>query len=159
MNKMEMISQMKKMIEADPALNISEWEATFNFVNGELVSKKLIDLNAMNIEGLPERAAGDITAVEMFVLASANCYVTSLFVLAYNEKMPLEKVQIVFSGKFAKSPFLGITAGHSGMTEPTLTLTVETSASADELKKLATTALERSPVLSSLNEPVEFIIK
>ena len=54
MNKFDMINQMAKMIEADPSLNVSEWQATFNFADGELVSKELVDLNGIEIEGLVE---------------------------------------------------------------------------------------------------------
>lgn len=67
-----------------------------NFENRELVSKELIELNGIEIEGIPELPEGDITAVKMSVIAAANFYVTSLFLLAYNEKMPIEKAEIVF---------------------------------------------------------------
>ena len=158
MNKFDMINQMAKMIEADPSLDVSEWQATFNFADGELVSKELVDLNAIEFEGMPERAPGDMTAVELSVMAAANCYVTSLFLLAYNEKMPIEKAEIVFTGKFAKAPFLGLTEGYTGISDPTLVLTAESSAPTDEFNNLATRAFDRSPVLSSLNAPVAFTI-
>lgn len=154
MNKIEMINTLKSMIEADPSLAVSEWQGTFTYEAGEMTSMKLEDLNGIEMEGMPAPKPGELKPVEMSVVAAANCFSLTFHVEAYNAGIAIDKAQIVFTGKFDKAPFLGISEGNSGMTEPTLELTVDSSTSKEDIEKIALIALKRSPVLSSFKEQV-----
>ena len=159
MNKMEMINYMKNMIEEDSNLDISKWESRLDFTRGDLVEAKLTDLNAIKIKGMPEPKPGEMTSVEMIVQSASGCYATTLHLLAYNKKINLDKVTIIFNCQFAKAPFLGIREGNSGMVEPSIDLFIESETDKKIIKDLAEIALKRSPVLSSLKEEVELNIK
>src|SRR5699024_4679638 len=78
MNKMEMIQEMARRIQADDSLAVSEWRGTFEFVDGELAASELENLNKIEIEEMPEMPEGKMTAVEMLVVSTANCYATTL---------------------------------------------------------------------------------
>ncbi len=159
MSKMQMINQMKENIKADPALDVSEWQNTLHFKAGELEKMELVDLNPIEIKGMPERKEGDLTAVEMAVVSAAQCYATTLHMLAYNEDISLDEVSIIFTGKFARAPFLDIKEGNSGLTNPSIEVSITSSASAEKLDAIAKKSVELSPVLQSLKEKVELVIK
>lgn len=159
MSKMQMINQMKENIKADPALDVSEWQNTLHFKAGELEKMELIDLNPIEIEGMPEGKEGDLTAVEMAVVSAAQCYATTLHMLAFNEDILLDEVTITFTGKFARAPFLGLTKGNSGLTNPGIEVSMNSPAAADKLDDIAKKSVELSPVLQSLKENVELVIK
>src|SRR5699024_7518217 len=159
MNKMEMRQEMAKRIQGDDSLAVSEWRGSFGFVDGELVKSELENLNKIEIEGMPEMPEGKMTAVEMLVASTANCYATTLHKNAFTDKIPLTKVKIQVTGKFDQRPFLGLSDGHPGMTEPEIILSVESSAGAKAIEKIAKASIAQSPVLMSLNQEVSLTIQ
>ena len=159
MNKMEMLQEMAKRIQADDSLAVSEWRGTFEFVSGELVASEMKNLNKIEIEGMPEMPKGKMTAVEMLVTSAANCYAMTLHKNAFTNKIPLTKVKIQITGKFDQKPFLGLSDGHPGMVEPEIVLSVESSAHAEAIEKIAKASITQSPVLMSLNQDVSLIIQ
>ncbi|HEX6594550.1 MAG TPA: OsmC family protein [Bacillota bacterium] len=159
MNKMEMFQEMAKHIQADDSLAISVWRGTFEFVGGEPVASKIENLNEIKIEEMPEMPEGKMTAIEMLVVSAANCYATTLHKNAYSNKISLTKVKIQVTGKFDQKPFLGLSDGNPGMIEPEIVLSVESSADATAIEKIAKMSITQSPVLMSLNQDVSLIIQ
>lgn len=64
MNKMEMIQEMARRIQADDSLAVSEWRGTFEFVDGELSASELENLNKIEIEEMPEMPEGKMTRLK-----------------------------------------------------------------------------------------------
>ncbi|HLR79420.1 MAG TPA: OsmC family protein [Bacillota bacterium] len=157
MNKMEMFQEMTKRIQADDSLAVSVWRGTFEFVGGEPTASKIENLNP--IEGMPEMPKGKMTAVEMLVVSAANCYATTFHKNAYFNKISFSKVKIQFTGKFDQKPFLGLNDGNPGMIEPEIVLSVESSADATKIEKIANLSITESPVLMSLNQDVSLTIQ
>lgn len=115
-----MISKMTDSIKTDPALDVSEQKNTLQFKADELERITLEDLNAIEMEGMPEPKEGELTAVEMSVVAAAQCYATTLHLQAYNEGILLNEVMITFTTKFDRAPFLSIREGNTGMYDPVI---------------------------------------
>lgn len=158
MNKMEMIQQMAKEIQKNPELSVSTWQGTFRFEAGAPVFKELKDLNEIYIEGMPELPEDQMTAIEMLLASMANCYATTLHMLAYGAKIPLNKTEIIVTGDFDRSPFLGLSDGNPGLMNPKLELSVASSVEQEAVIAIAEKALKQSPVLSSLGEELQLIV-
>lgn len=95
----------------------------------------------------------------MSIVSASQCFATTLHLKAYNEGIPLNEVIITFTGKFAKAPILGITEGDSGLYDPAIELSMESSTSPEKLEEIAKRSIKLSPVLSNLKEPVQLVIK
>lgn len=158
MDKIAMINNMIKGIEADPSLDVSKWVNTLHFIDGELKEMTLEDLNGVEMPNMPERDLTNLTAVEMLVVSASKCFATTLELEAYKANIPLNEVTITFTSKFAKAPFLSLREGNSGLHEPHVELTVVSSAEQDKIEHIAKRSAELSPVLSSLNEPVTLVV-
>src|SRR5699024_2312374 len=158
MDKIAMINNMIKGIEADPSLDISKWVNTLYFIDGELKEMTLEDLNGVEMPNMPERDLTNLTAVEMLVVSASKCFATRLELEAYKAYIPLNEVTITFIGKFAKAPFLSLREGNSGLHEPHIELTVVSSVEQDKIEHIAKQSVKLSPVLSSLNDPVTLVV-
>ncbi|MDV6378167.1 OsmC family protein [Sporosarcina sp. GW1-11] len=159
MGKVEIMTQMKKMIEKDPKLAISEWQGTCNYVVGELVSLKTTDLNEIKIEDIAKPGEKQVVPVELFVASAVTSFGMTFHLEAHNEGVIIDKAKIIFSGTFDKAPFLGIKSGHSGVTSPMIVLSAESATNKGKVAEIAAIAIERSPVLTSLKEQVTLHIQ
>src|SRR5690625_6250555 len=78
MDKIAMINNMIKGIEADPSLDISKWVNTLYFIDGELKEMTLEDLNGVEMPNMPERDLTNLTAVEMLVVSRSEEHTSEL---------------------------------------------------------------------------------
>ncbi|WP_240315724.1 OsmC family protein [Sporosarcina sp. PTS2304] len=156
---MEIMNYMKRKIEEDPSLAKSEWQGTCNYVVGELVSLKTVDLNEINVDDVAKPGEMQVVPVELFIAAATTSFGMTFHLAAHNEGIVIDKANIVFSGTFDKAAFLGMIDGYSGITRPMLVLSVESSTNKGKLAEIAAIAIERSPVLSGIKEQVVLHIR
>lgn len=159
MSTVRTMSEMKKLIEEDPSLGISEWQGTSTYVVGELVAVKTVDLSHIKIEEIVKPEEKPVVPVELFVASAATSFGMTFHLQAHQEGIIVDSATVVFSGTFDKAPFLGINEGHSGITNPMIVLTVESATTKGKLAEIAAIAIGRSPVLSSLKEQVTLHIR
>src|SRR5699024_3537741 len=117
MDKIAMINNMIKGIEADPSLDVSKWVNTLHFIDGELKEMTLEDLNGVEMPNMPERDLTNLTSVEMLVVSDSKCFAITLDLVDYQAKIPLNEVSITFTSKFAKAHLLILREGNSGLHE------------------------------------------
>lgn len=158
-DKIKMLTLMTDRIKADPALDVSDWKNTLHFKAGELEKMELENLNEIEIEGLAEPEEGDLSPVEMTVVAVSQCYAITLYLQAHNEGISLDEVTIIYTGKSYKAPFLSIREGNSGLFDSKIELSVVSSAEKEKIAEIAKRSMELAPVPSSLKEPIELVIK
>lgn len=60
MSKMNMITKMIDSIKADPSLDVSEWKNTPHLKAGILEKMEIEDLNAIEIDSMPEPEEGEM---------------------------------------------------------------------------------------------------
>ncbi|GKV67310.1 MULTISPECIES: OsmC family protein [unclassified Sporosarcina] len=158
MSRVEIMMEMKKKIEENPSLAISEWQGICKYVVGELVSLEVKDLQEMNFKGLLKPGEERVMPVELMVAAAASSFGVIFHMEAFNQGITVDSAEVVFYGTVNKAEYLGIKEGNSGITKPMITLKVHSSAYKGKVAEVAAIAAERSPILSSLNERVKLHI-
>src|SRR5699024_12730326 len=99
MDKIAMINNMIKGIEADASLEISKWVNTLYFIDGELKEMTLEDLNGVEMPNMTERDLTNLTAVEMIGGSASKCFATTLGFEAYKATTSLNEVTLTFIGQ------------------------------------------------------------
>ncbi|WP_301109999.1 OsmC family protein [Sporosarcina sp.] len=153
MSRVEIMVEMKRMIEENPSLAISEWQGTCKYVVGEMISLEVKDLQEMHVKGV-KPGENQVMPIELMFAAAANSFGLLFHLEAYNEGIIVDSAEVIFNGTVNKAKFLGIQSGNSGITKPMITLKVTSAANKGKLSEIAAIAAERSPILSSLNERV-----
>lgn len=158
MSRVEIMMQMKKIIEENPSLSISEWQGTCKYVVGELVSIEVKDLHEMNLTGVMKPGEEQVMPVEMMVAAAASSFAVIFHMEAFTQGVVVDSAEVIFNGTVNKAQFLGIEEGNSGITKPSITLKVSSPTHKGKVSEIAAIAAGRSPILSSLNERVTLYI-
>lgn len=154
MSRVEIMMEMKRMIEENPALAISEWQGTCKYVVGEMISLEVKDLHEMNVNGVQRPGEERVMPVELAVASAATSFGVIFHLVAFNQGVEVDSAEVVFYGTVNKAEFLGIIEGNTGITKPIITLKVNSTAHKGKVSEIAAIAAERSPILSSLSERV-----
>ncbi|PIC79183.1 hypothetical protein CSV75_13125 [Sporosarcina sp. P18a] len=159
MSTTKIMNEMKKLIEADPSLAISEWKGTCHYVVGEMMSLETKDLQEIDLKGIAKPGEKQVMPIELLIAAATTSFGVTFHLEAYNQGVTVDRAEIVFTGVCDKAPFLGIQSGNSGIMKPMIVLSAESTTNKGQLAEIAAIAVERSPILSSLKEEVILHIK
>ncbi|ARK24056.1 hypothetical protein SporoP37_04740 [Sporosarcina sp. P37] len=159
MSTTKIMTEIKKLIEKDPSLAISEWQGTCRYVVGEMISLETKDLQEIDLQGIAQPGEKQVMPIELLIAAAATSFGVTFHLEAHQQGVTVDSAEIVFNGICDKAPFLGIKSGDSGITKPMISLSAESTTNKGHLSEIAAIAIERSPILSSLKEKVILHIK
>lgn len=159
MSTTKIMTEIKRLIEQDPSLAISEWQGTCHYVVGEMMSLETKDLHEIDLEGVAKPGEKQVMPIELLIAAATTSFGVTFHLEAHNQGVTIDRAEIVFSGVCDKAPFLGIQSGDSGIMKPMIVLSAESTTNKGHLAEIAAIAIERSPILSSLKEQVTLHIK
>lgn len=155
MNRVEVLMEMKRRIEEQPSLAISEWQGTCKYIVGELASVEVKDLQGMDLSDVLRPGEKLFLPTELLIAAAATSFGLIFHLQAASEGITVDEAEIIFYGTLDKSGFLGVRGGRIGITKPMLTIKANSDAPKGKLAEMAAISTERSPILSSLNEEVK----
>ncbi|WP_303969167.1 OsmC family protein [Sporosarcina ureae] len=159
MSTTKIMTEIKRLIEQDPSLAISEWQGTCHYVVGEMISLETKDLHEIDLGGFAKPGEKQVMPIELLIAAATTSFGVTFHLEAHNQGVIVDRAEIVFSGVCDKAPFLGIQSGNSGITKPMIVLSAQSATNKGHLAEIAAIAIERSPILSSLKEDVTLHIK
>ncbi|UAC48444.1 OsmC family protein [Bacillus aquiflavi] len=148
-------------IKANPELKMRKWHADVSWKGGVKNEIKIRDF-APYLTDEPEALGGTDQAanpVEYLIGAAVSCFIITFEVMASQAGVKLEEVKAEIDADLNAAVFLGLEEGDGGILNPIIKLNAKTSASPEEVKQIAKTALGKSPVLSSLKDPVQLIVE
>ena len=97
--------------------------------------------------------------MECLIGAAGSCFAITFEVFASQNGIKLEKVEVDIEADLNAAVFLGLEEGDGGILNPIIKLKAVTSASEEEVKKIANLALAKSPVLVSLKAKLELVME
>lgn len=159
-----LFEQAEKTISAmqeNPELKMRNWQAKVSWKDGVKNEVRIRDFSPY-LTDEPEPLGGTDDApnpVEHLIGAAAGCFAITFEVLASQEGVVLEEVEVQIEADLNAAVFLGLEEGDGGILNPVLTLSAKTSASAEEVESIAKTALGKSPVLASLKTDVKLEVR
>ena len=159
MSTTKIMTEIKKMIIEDPSLAISEWQGTCHYIVGEMMSLETKDLHELDIKDVIKPGQKHVMPIELLIAAATTSFGVTFHLEAATQGITVDSAEIVFSATCDKAPFLGIKTGNAGLTRPMIVLSAESTTNQGQLAEIAAIAIERSPILSSLNEEVKLHIK
>lgn len=159
MSTVNIMNEIKKIIQEDPSLAISEWQGTCQYVVGEMISLETKDLHEIDLQGIAKPGEKQVMPIELLIAAATTSFGVTFHLEAHNQGVTVDRAEIIFSGVCDKASFLGIASGNSGIMKPMIVLSAESETNKGHLAEIAAIAVERSPILSSLKEPVTLHVK
>lgn len=159
--QLQALEQTAKMVAENPEMKMRPWHADVTWKNGVENEVKIREFAPFSMDE-PEILGGTDKApnpVEMLIGAAASCFAITFEVMASQNNIELKNVSIEIDAQLNAAVFLGLEEGKGGILNPVITLTADTSADKETLKKVAETALKNSPVINSLKEEVTLLIK
>lgn len=159
--QLQALEQTAKMVAENPEMKMRPWHAEVTWKDGVENKVKIRDFAPFSTDE-PEILGGTDKApnpVEMLIGAAASCFAITFEVMASQNNIELTNISIDIDAQLNAAVFLGLEEGKGGILNPVITLTAETSADKETLKKVAKTALKNSPVINSLKEEVTLLIK
>lgn len=154
MARTEIMMQMKKMIEANPGLAVSDWQGTCRYVVGQLVSLETKDLQEIDLQGVLKPGEKIVLPIELLVSAAATSFGMNFHLQAAEEGLVVDSAEVKFYATVNKAQYLGVEQGNGGIMNPIITLEAHSAAPKGRLAEMAALAVERSPILTGLKQPV-----
>lgn len=158
--QLEILSQTAKAIEADPSLKMRDWHAKVTWKDGVQNEVQIRQFPSFLVDE-PETLGGTDLApnpVEYLIGAAASCFAITFEVLASQQGIQLEQVEVDITADLNAAVFLGLEEGDSGIINPALQIKAATSASKEVVEQIARIALSKSPVLASLEKEIKLEI-
>jgi|SRR5690625_1148036 len=155
------LEQTTKMIQEDPSLKMRNWQAKVKWEEGVKNSLSIRDFDPITIDE-PEVLGGSDQGpnpVELLIGTAASCFSITFQVLASQQGISLEEVEVDIEADLNAAVFLGIEEGNGGIIDPVINLQAKTSASKEEIEKIANLALQKSPVLLSMKADIRLEVK
>ena len=155
------LTQTMSAMKVDRNLAIKKWAAKIHWVDGVRNQVGIREFTPFEMDQ-PKPMGGMNKApnpVEYLIAAGGGCFAITFQVLASQQGIKLENVDVTIEADLNAAVFLGIEEGDGGIINPVITLTVETSASKIQVMEIANIALQKSPVLASLKTKVNLLIK
>ena len=153
------VQETIKAIKENPENKMRNWKAEIDWKGGVKNKIKIRDF-APYYTDEPEALGGTDEApnpVEQLIGAALGCFTITFVVMASQEGITLEDVKAEIEADLNAAVFLGLEEGDGGILNPILKLQAKTSASDEEVKRIAKVALAKSPVISSLNVKVNSV--
>lgn len=155
------LEQTTKMLKEDPSLKMRNWKASIEWKSGVENTMKIRDFDPIKIDE-PEILGGtDLgpNPVELLIGTAGSCFSITFQVLASQQGITLEEVNADIEADLNAAVFLGLEEGDGGIIDPVMTLTAKTSADEKKVEEIAQMALEKSPVLLSLNTKINLNVE
>ena len=151
------VEQTAKAIQADPSLKMRSWHADIEWQDGVKNEVKIRDFAKFQMDE-PQPLGGTDTApnpVEMLIAAAGSCFAITFQVMASQNGVKLEAMNVAIDADLNAAVFLGLEEGEGGVLNPSITVEVKSDASKETLEKIAGMAKSKSPVLESLRASVK----
>lgn len=149
---LEKLNQTVGAIKENPELGMKRWTANIKWKGG--VENQIGIRNFTPIlTDEPEMLGGTdkgSNPVEYLTGALGSCFAITFQVMASQNGISLKKVDVDVEADLNAAVFLGLEEGYGGIFNIVINLKVASSASEDEIRKIANTALSKSPVLESV---------
>lgn len=155
------VEQTTKMLKEDPAQKMRNWQARIEWKSGVENTMKIRDFDPIKIDE-PEMLGGtDLgpNPVELLIGTAGSCFSITFQVLASQQGITLEEVSVDIEADLNAAVFLGLEEGDGGIIDPVITLKAKTSADEKQVKEIAQMALEKSPVLLSMNTKINLKVE
>lgn len=155
------VEQTAKAMALDPSLSIKKWNASVSWKDGVQNNLQIREFAPILMDEPTTLGGTDLAPnpVEYLIGAAASCYAITFEVLASQQGITLDSVDVNIEADLNAAVFLGLTEGEGGILSPKMTLSTKTTASEEEIKKIARMAMSKSPVLLSLNCEVEITVE
>lgn len=156
---LEALQQTVQAIQENPELGMKKWNAQITWKDG-VENEVAIRNFAPIIIDEPTTLGGTDKGpnpVEYLIGAVGSCFAITFQVIASQQGIKLEKVDVNIEADLNAAVFLGLAEGDGGILNPVIKLKAETSAPAQQITEIAQIALAKSPVLLSLKAKVELV--
>lgn len=154
------LQQTINAIKKNPELGMTKWAAHISWQEG--VRNQIAIRNfPTKVTDEPEKLGGTDIApnpVEYLIGAAGSCFAITFEVLASQNGIKLEEVEVDIEADLNAAVFLGIEEGNGGILNPVIKLKTITSAPKEQVKEIAKLALSKSPVLVSIESEIELVI-
>ena len=157
----DVLQQTVKAIKENPELGMKKWAAHIHWKDGVQNQVIIRDFEPLMMDE-PEALGGSDKGpnpIESLIGAAGSCFAITFEVFASQNGIKLEKVEVDIEADLNAAVFLGLEEGDGGILNPIIKLKAITSASEEEVKKIANLALSKSPVLVSLKANLELVIQ
>ncbi|WP_431028540.1 OsmC family protein [Lysinibacillus sp. LZ02] len=158
---LDIVQQTANALKENPHLKMKDWHAHIQWQTGVQNKVTIRDFDSFLMDE-PETLGGTDKApnpVEYLIGAAGSCFAITFEVMASQNGIKLESVDVKIEAELNAAVFLGIEEGDGGILNPIITLTVNADASKEQLAQIANIALLKSPVLNSLNKEVRLEIQ
>lgn len=155
------LEQTTKMIQEDPSLKMRNWQARVQWKSGVQNSLTIRDFKPFIIDE-PEMLGGSDKGpnpVELLIGTAGSCFSITFQVLASQQGITLEEMNVDIEADLNAAVFLGLEEGDGGIIDPVITLKAKTSATKEQIESIAQTALQKSPVLMSMKADIRLEIE
>ena len=159
---LEAVGELVQAVAADPSKAKTSWAAHVSWLGG-LASESRVRNFAPTPSDEPPSVGGGNSApspVEQLLAALGNCLAVGYAANATVAGIAIDSLQIDLRGDIDLHTFLGLSEGHAGFDSITAKVTLESSASRDQLEQLHAKVRASSPVGHTLTRatPVEITL-
>lgn len=158
---LDTVKQTALAIQQNPDLKMKDWSAHIEWKNGVQNTVSIRDFDSFLMDE-PATLGGTDKApnpVEYLIGAAGSCFAITFEVMASQQGIQLDRVDVTIEAGLNAAVFLGLEEGDGGILNPVIRLNAKGKASKDELKAIAETALAKSPVLNSLNKDIQLVVE
>ncbi|KDR96707.1 Uncharacterized OsmC-related protein [Peptoclostridium litorale DSM 5388] len=155
------LSQTANAMSENRELAMKKWSAKINWIDGVQNQISIRDFSPFLVDE-PTPLGGTDKApnpVEYLIGSAGSCFAITFQVMASQNNIKLNDVQVEIEADLNAAVFLGLEDGNGGILKPVIKLTARTSAKEAQIKEIASIALSKSPVLLSLNPEIELVIQ
>lgn len=152
----EAVGQLAGAIKSDPSVAGTIWKSTVDWKGGFRSEARSRDFAPVPSDE-PLALGGEDTApnpVEQLLGALGNCLAVGYAANATAAGIELQGLRIELEGDLDLHTFLGLADGHAGYETIKASVTIESSASADEIEELHRKVVSTSPVGHTLQRAI-----
>lgn len=152
----EAVGQLAGAIQADPSVAGTVWRSTVDWKGGFRSEARSRDFTPVPSDE-PVALGGDDTApnpVEQLLGALGNCLAVGYAANATAAGIELKALRIELEGDLDLHAFLGLADGHAGYETIKASVSIDASASREELEELHQKVVATSPVGHTLQRPI-----
>lgn len=155
---------VEKTIQAmkeDHSQKIKSWQAKVTWETGVKNAVQIRDFAPIIMDEPQPLGGSDEGAnpVEMLIGTAGSCFAITFEVLASQQGIHLDSVEVIVDADLNAAVFLGLEEGEGGIINPTIHLHAKTSASKKQIEEIANIALQKSPVLASMKSDLQLEIR
>lgn len=158
---LDTVKQTALAIQQNPELKMKDWSAHIQWKHGVQNTVSIRDFDSFLMDE-PATLGGTDKApnpVEYLIGAAGSCFAITFEVMASQQGIQLDSVDVTIEAGLNAAVFLGLEEGDGGILNPVIRLNAKGAASTEELREIAQTALAKSPVLNSLNKDIQLVVE